>query len=132
VSGIHAIGLGDAWEVEADPAGEPAAWLRRFGRPTGLTDDDAVWLVIDAAEACAITLNGAALPAITTSAACRVEVTRMLGDRNRLRLVPLAGGAARPGRGPLPAAIGRVRLEIVTGGGDRERPATRHQAPVKP
>jgi hypothetical protein len=118
VSGAHSIHLGNAWEVEPGDAGHAPEWVRRFGRPTGLGAADAVWLVIDALADAALTLNGLALPASAAGAAYRVNVTPLLRDRNLLVLVPRV--AAEPvrlpaARGPLPAAIGSVRLEIVPG-----------------
>jgi hypothetical protein len=119
MSGSHSINLGNAWEVEPGDAGQAFAWVRRFGRPTGLGGTDAVWLVIDAPADAAVTLNGAALPATTTAATYRANVTPLLRERNLLVLVPrlaVATAALPSARGPLPAALGRVRLEIVPGG----------------
>lgn len=119
MSGSHSIHLGNAWEVEPGDARQAFAWVRRFGRPAGLGDTDAVWLVIDAPADAAVTLNGAALPATAAAAAYRANVTSLLRERNLLVLVPrLAVATAAPprARGPLPAALGRVRLEIVPGG----------------
>ena len=122
MSGIHSIHLGNAWEVEPGDAGHAPEWVRRFGRPTGLGAADAVWLVIDAPADAAITLNAAALPAATAGAAYRANVTPLLRDRNLLVLVPrlaVAIDGPFPHRGPLPAILGRVRLEVVPfGAGD--------------
>lgn len=125
MSGSHSIHLGNAWEFEPGDAGHASAWVRRFGRPTGLGPADAVWLVIDAPADAAVTLNGAALPATAAGAAYRVNVTPLLRERNLLVLVPrlsVETAAPRPARGPLPDALGRVRLEIVpaVGGVDFE------------
>lgn len=118
MSGAHSIRLGNAWEAEPGDAGHASAWVRRFGRPTGIDAADAVWLVIDAPADGTVTLNGAALPAIPSGATYRANVTALLRDRNLLVLVPRQAVAATdppPARGPLPAALGLVRLEIVVG-----------------
>ena len=118
VSGVHAIRLGKAWEAETGHAGQVTAWVRRFGRPTGLATVDAVWLVIDAPADGTVALNGAALPAIAAGTDYRANVTGLLRDRNLLVLVPRQAvevPALPPARGPLPAALGDVRLEIVVG-----------------
>ncbi len=118
MSGVHAINLGNAWEAEPGHAGQASAWVRRFGRPTGLATADIVWLVIDAPADGTVALNGAALPAATAGVAYRVHVTAMLRDRNLLVLVPrqaVATSLPPPARGPLPAALGTVRLEIASG-----------------
>ena len=118
MSGVHAINLGNAWEAEPGHAGQASAWVRRFGRPTGLAAADIVWLVIDAPADAAVACNGAALPAATAGVAYRANVTAMLRDRNLLVLVPrqaVATALPPPVRGPLPAALGSVRLEIEFG-----------------
>lgn len=114
----HAINLADAWEAESDGA-VGVRWARRFGRPTGLAAGDTVWLVIDGPAAAAITLNGVPLPAVRSAPAWRAEITPLLRDRNLLLLVPASGGGPRAdgGRLPLPAALGRVWLEIVPAAG---------------
>ena len=116
---VHAIHLGNAWEVEPGDEARPAAWIRRFGLPTGLAAGDAVWLVIDAPVACGLALNGEPLPGSGPEADYRVEVTARLRGRNLLVVVPRdAAHAPRdpPPRGPLPATLGHVRLEIVPAG----------------
>jgi hypothetical protein len=121
-SGSHSIHLGNAWEAEPGKAGHGPAWVRRFGRPTGLGAADAVWLVIDAPADAALTLNGVALPASAAGATYRANVTPLLCDRNLLVLVPRLADepvSLPAARGPLPAALGRVRLEIVPGGGEQ-------------
>lgn len=118
MSRVHAINLGNAWEAEPGHAGQASAWVRRFGRPTGLAAADIVWLVIDAPAAGAVVVNGVALPAVTAGVAYRANVTAMLRDRNLLVLVPrqaVATALPPPVRGPLPAALGSVRLEIASG-----------------
>jgi hypothetical protein len=128
VSGVHAINLGNAWEAEPGHAGQASAWVRRFGRPTGLAAADIVWLVIDAPADGAVAVNGAALPAATAGVAYRANVTAMLRDRNLLVLVPRQAVTAvppPPGRGPLPAALGTVRLEIASGAASGGGPTAR-------
>ena len=110
----HVIRLGSAWE--GGPAADgTVAWVRRFGRPTGLAAGDAVWLVIEEPAACGLRLNAAPLPAAVGGGTYRVEVTRWLAPRNLLVLEPAgpAAAAGTAGRVPLPAALGDVRLEIV-------------------
>lgn len=118
MSGVHAINLGNAWEAEPGHAGQASAWVRRFGRPTGLAAADIVWLVMDAPADAEVAVNGAALPAATAGVEYRANVTALLRDRNLLVLVPRQAGATAvppPGRSPLPQALGTVRLEIVSG-----------------
>lgn len=115
----HAINLAGAWESE--PGGDAGGimWVRRFGRPTNLAAGDAVWLVIDGVAACTLTLNGAPLPEGRPGETWRCAITPLLHDRNLLLLVPQvceAGEVAAAGRVPLPAALGRVWLEIVPAG----------------
>jgi hypothetical protein len=77
-----------------------------------------VWLVIDAPADAALTLNGVALPASAAGATYRANVTPLLCDRNLLVLVPRLADepvSLPAARGPLPVALGRVRLEIVPG-----------------
>ena len=115
-SPAHSIHLGNAWEFEPGDAGHAPGWARRFGRPTGLAAGDAVWLVIDSPADAALTLNGLSLPAAAAGAPCRVNVTGLLHERNLLVLVPrhkVATDDRPPARAPLPASLGRVRLEIV-------------------
>jgi len=122
-SAAHAINLANAWEVEPGGPAGGGAWVRRFGRPTGLTAGDSLWLVIDGPAACTLALNGAALPACRPGVAWRVEITPLVHDRNLLVLVPQAGGiAGAAGRLALPAVLGRVRLEIVAAAPPRTAP----------
>lgn len=114
---IHSIHLGNAWEP---PTAERGHWLRRFGRPAGLTEGDRVLLVCDRPMlAAAMMLNGTALqPAGRADGRVECDVTGLLGDRNEL-VVPLAGGEVPPATSPtgrlsLPEACGRIGLEIVS------------------
>lgn len=117
----HVINLTSAWEPP-DPAAGREAWTRRFGMPSGIEPGDRVWLVIEAAAGCAVELGGEPLPTAVAGGPARHDVTGRLGPRNELLLVPAAVGLPEvgrrptPGRVPLPAALGRVRLEIEPGG----------------
>ncbi len=116
----HVIQLGQAWETPG-----PAGWTRRFGRPSGLGAGERVWLAIERPAACTLVVNEVTLPACPAADAYRTDITPLLRDRNVLVLMPLAGadgadpvpppaaGTAAHGRRSLPAAYGRVHLEIV-------------------
>jgi acrylyl-CoA reductase (NADPH) len=120
----HAINLTAAWE----PPGKDAprgVWLRRFGGPTGLEIGDAVWLVVEVPGPADVMLNGRPLPPLRAGRArWSHDVTALLGDRNELVVMPaLEGhGAEWPagrdahGRASFPESLGRVSLEIVSGG----------------
>jgi hypothetical protein len=117
MSGNHVINLSTAWEPP-DPAGGREAWVRRFGMPAGIEPGDRVWLVIEPAASCGVTLDGAPLPRVVAGLPWRQDVTARLGRRNELvllppaALVPESSVRAAHGRPALPAAIGSVRLEI--------------------
>lgn len=118
----HAIHLGTAWEP---PMAGESAWVRRFGRPTGVDAGDRVLLACEsvvAADAWRLaTLNGRPL-AWHESAPGTLEcdVTGLVDDRNVLVLpVAAAAGAnadvnAGAGRAPLPRDCGRPSLVIVS------------------
>jgi len=127
VSGAHSINLGNAWEAEPGNPGQASAWVRRFGRPTGLAAADMVWLVIDAPVDAAVAVNGADLPVVAAGVAYRANVTEMLRDRNLLVLVPrqaVEAAQPSPARGPLPATLGAVRLEVESGAASGGGPTT--------
>ena len=117
MSGVHRIRLQAAWQP---PTHGAAGWIRSFGRPAGLEPGDRVWLVIERPAACTAEFNGVVVPPVTADpgGAWRHEITRLLADRNELRLVPETGmpdGAALPtahGRRPLPDGFGAVAIEI--------------------
>lgn len=115
MSGSHRIGLQAAWDAGAGGA----AWIRSFGRPTGVAAGDRVWLVVERPAACTALLNGRPLPPIVAGVgAWRHDVTADLRPRNELRL-EFAGRIVAnvgPGRTPLPEALGSVALEIEPGG----------------
>ena len=103
------------------------AYLRRFGRPTGLTAADRVELVITRVDAWAsVRLNGRTLGEIPAGGLLgRYDITRQLARRNELvvevelpRLTDRSLPLARPGRAGLPGGlVGEVRLAILTADG---------------
>jgi hypothetical protein len=124
VSEPHAIHLGAAWQPPDAAGTEGRHWLRRFGLPAGLGPADRVWLAIERPAACRLAVNGSPLPPCAAGIAYRVDVTPLLRERNELVLEAASASAApvdagcsvdRHGRVPLPAAFGRMLLEIVTG-----------------
>jgi len=123
----HAIHLGNAWERR--PGTGHAAehvWRRRFGGPTGLGAGDRVLLVVERpAMASTPALNGRGLaPIAAGTPRWSCDVTALLDVRNELVLVaavhpdaaPTPPAGAADARGPLPAPLGGVRLEIVPRG----------------
>lgn len=114
----HRIHLGNAWEPVPAAAlpGRRSGWRRRFGRPAGLEKGTAVWLVIERPAACALVLNGRDLPPAAAGSDYRHEIGDRIGPRNELLLEPSAPDATSAHVGsarlPLPAACGRVWLEI--------------------
>jgi len=105
---MHTIDLTNAWEP---PAAGSRAWVRRFGRPSGVEPGGRVWLVMDVPPPAGASLNGVALPALPEAAPWRFDVTPRLGQRNEL-VLPLDAGGSDMRRAPLPALRGGVRLEI--------------------
>lgn len=106
----HSINLAGAWEV--DEAG--AVWSRRFGRPSGLEQGDAVRLVFAAPGRATVALNGTTLPQLGGGSSWAQRVTHLLEERNQLILrcaVPVPVADAR--RATLPESLGRPALEIV-------------------
>lgn len=112
---MHTIDLTNAWEPPVAGSRTPAsslAWVRRFGRPSGLGPGDRVWLAMDLPPPADATLNGAALPALPEAVgAWRIDVTDRLESRNEL-VLPLDADGGGVRRAALPAVCGRVRLEI--------------------
>lgn len=120
----HSIHLGAAWEPPAPSVGGATEWTRRFGSPAGLGPGDRVLLVVVRAEVpCELVLNGVALPPLPAGAPrWTCDITSLLRARNELVVAVTVTGAGRPSpeaagapqlRGPLPAACGRVGIEIV-------------------
>jgi hypothetical protein len=106
---MHTIDLTNAWEP---PAAGSQAWVRRFGRPSGVEPGDRVWLVMDVPPPAGASLNGIPLPAMPEAVApWRFDVTPRLGQRNEL-VLPLDADGCGMRRAPLPALRGGVRLEI--------------------
>lgn len=115
----HVISLSTAW-LPPDPAAGRRAWIRRFGMPAGIEPDDQVWLVVESSVGCGLALAGETLPTVVPGSRWRQDVSGLLRARNELLLAPLSDIAATPpraahGRVPLPAVLGRVRLEIESG-----------------
>ena len=115
----HTINLSAGWEP---PAVGGRTWIRRFGRPGGLSGER-LWLVIDRPAVASATLNDVPLPGIAAAdvpeRVFRAEITGLLTARNTLCLVVTAArapavAAASHGRCRLPETCGRVRLEIDT------------------
>lgn len=116
---IHTIRLNSVWEP---PHSGEAAWLRSFGRPSGIAVDDRVMLVVERPAADAFTLNGVALPRPAAGVArWEHDITSLLRERNLLALEPESGAEAGDdqavdahGRAALPRRFGSVALEILT------------------
>jgi hypothetical protein len=137
----HSFRLRDPWQCEREANGA-VRWSRVFHRPTGLEDDDALWLVCSGLPAGAtVVINGERLtpcatgvppvrpaesPATSSTGGAPVpptfprnqfDVTLVLADANRIeiRVAP----SAQPLSGRQPTADGRepfpfdVRLGVV-------------------
>jgi hypothetical protein len=124
----HVINLSTAWEPPEDGS---RAWVRRFGRPSGVESGDRVWLVHTDGRGETLVLNG--IPLAGPDA--RHDVTTLLSARNALALTPAAddpieGGVPNEvlspplsppspplshGRRPLDPCHGRLHLEIEHG-----------------
>ena len=136
----HSFRLRDPWQCECDEAGA-LRWSRVFHRPTGLEDDDALWLVCSLLPSGAqITFNGQRLSASSpgatgvppvlppsadedestnddTSATPRhqYEVTTLLKETNKIEIhLPPPSGepASAGGSSPTPFPYD-VRLGVV-------------------
>lgn len=116
----HAINLSSAWEP---PSGTSRAWVRRFGRPSGESAAERIWLVAEGGDRAALVLNGLCL----SGSDGRHDVTALLESRNELLLIPGASDQAESvaragepslarahGRCDLDSRYGRIRLEIET------------------
>ena len=100
---VHRIHLRRPWQSETRSG--RVRWSRRFGRPSGMSADERVWLVLEDVPAEWVSLNGQVLPAGERA----VDVTALLQPRNELVLeTPAAGPAAD-------APPGLVALEIRQG-----------------
>jgi len=124
----HAIHLGAAWEP---PTVATRAWIRRFGRPTGVAQADRLVLVCEAADSPAVwrnaTLNDHSLDWRDSGpGTMECDVTGMIADRNLLVVAEVAaqvvsevaGGVASghqlETRVTLPPAWGRLSLVVVS------------------
>ena len=120
----HAIHLGTAWEP---PTAATRAWVRRFGRPSGVEKADRLVLVCEAAESPGVwrnaTLNDHALAWRDAGpGAMECDVTGVIADRNLLVVAEVAPEVARgvasgptsETRMPLPPAWGRLSLVVVS------------------
>jgi hypothetical protein len=119
----HIIRLSSAWEPPGESlrfpgVGEVKAWVRRFGQPAGVSQGDAVLLVIESPVMATLWLNGTPLPPLVGQMRWDHDIAAMLRERNVLSLV-LGDGVAEEstlrdahGRSPLPVAYGRVWIEI--------------------
>jgi hypothetical protein len=111
----HSFRLRDPWQCDCLTTGA-TRWSRVFHRPTGLEDDDALWLVCSGLPADAqVILNGIELSRVATSGqaptpcatgvpppvsgAHQYEVTTLLADTNKVELLIPSGSSP-----PLPAA----------------------------
>ncbi|MFN0018222.1 MAG: hypothetical protein ACKVP0_08190 [Pirellulaceae bacterium] len=98
----------------AAPLPSPARLVRRFGKPTGLTPEDRLQLVIQSNAAdCQVELNGQRLGTIAPAAtSCSWEVTS-LNPRNELViLLTVPPRAMLPAEGACPLA--EIRLDILS------------------
>ena len=100
---LHRIRLRRPWACQI--LDDRVCWTRRFGRPTGVSADERLWLVVEGfpADTRAV-LNGESILADA------IDVTGRLHARNELRLeTPLAPLTATGADDDPP---GRVSLEI--------------------
>lgn len=124
----HAIHLGTAWEP---PTAATQAWVRRFGRPSGVEKADRLVLVCEAVDSPApwrnATLNDHSLDWCDSGpGTMECDVTGMIADRNLLVVAEVAaqvvsdvaGGVASghhlETRVMLPPAWGRLSLVVVS------------------
>jgi len=124
----HAIHLGAAWEP---PTVATRAWIRRFGRPSGVEKGDRLVLVCEAAGSPGLwrnaTLNDQSLTWRDSGpGTMECDVTGMIADRNLLVVAEVAaqvvsevaGGVASghhlETRVTLPPAWGRLSLVVVS------------------
>jgi hypothetical protein len=127
----HTIRLQSAWEP---PGEKETAWTRRFGRPAVVDPGERVWLVISGPRvASSVALNGTDLPALAGEPRWACDISSLLRDRNVLEIRPGLIREWEPGTGngmrqPLPATVGVVVLEIITGQAARA-PASTTGAP---
>ena len=109
----HAIRLTAAWERSGS-----GQWQRSFGRPSGLSPDHRVFLIVaGATEVPTLLLNGTPLGAANDGDAGRHvwDVTGRLTHRNTLEWLRESRDGEPPasGRTALPPACGEVAVEIL-------------------
>lgn len=107
----HPIRLRRPWHCEQTEGG--LMWRRRFGRPSGLTPDHRVELIIEGLPAKAsVALNGELLAGQTEAVLgqTRFDVTRRLLARNELAILLPVLEAHQPDSTGTPPVL--VRLEI--------------------
>ena len=76
----------DPWQCEALPGGGGAR-LRVFHRPTGLEDDDALWLVCSLLPpGAAVSFNGGTPHSAAHDGPHQYDVTARLTDANRMEI----------------------------------------------
>lgn len=96
---IYSIRLREPWTCE--PRAEGVCWSRAFNWPAGLTPREKVWIVVEyLPEDARVSLNGQLLTG-------NLEITRLIGLKNRLEIELPSGGA-----GEFPF---QVRLDIDEG-----------------
>ncbi len=79
---LHIIRLRDPWQYKPFPSGG-MRWSRAFHRPTGLTANETVWLVVSG-PAAAVWLGEQRLTASVDGPESRFDITAWLADHNRL------------------------------------------------
>jgi hypothetical protein len=108
----HSFRLRDPWQCEALAQGG-VLWTRAFHRPTGLEEDDALWLVCSGLPTEAtVTVNGQPVPR-TAAGRNEFDVTDLLAETNRIEIAissDLAPSASRlaPSAFPFDVRLGVV------------------------
>ena len=107
---VHRIRLSKPWQREATTAG--VLWRRKFGRPSGLGDQQTVWVGVEGMlPGGSVALNGEMLGRLPDlGAGGRYDVTRRLRPRNELQI--LLEGVAMPEESAT-APPGEVFIEIL-------------------
>jgi hypothetical protein len=117
----HSFRLRDPWQCECGAEGS-IRWSRVFHRPTGLEDDDALWLVCSLLPAGAVvSINGQRLTPCATGVppvlpAHQYEVTTFLAEANRIEIqIPSSSDLQPPASSLQPAVTFPydVRLGVV-------------------
>lgn len=118
----HSFRLRDPWQCECGPEGA-LRWSRVFHRPTGLEEDDALWLVCSLLPPDAVvSINGQQLSSCATGVPPvlplhQYEVTPLITEANRIDIEIPAGASdpqpSAPSLQPPPAFPYDVRLGVV-------------------